>query len=273
MPVDGFKLHGAAVVAVLASGIGAAVAGGGGNELTLAGPQVLRLIQDSSAALASYPAVRMSGDAAVHVGSSTVHENLSGLSDPSGSNGVFTVGVPSAGKSITFLIVRRTFYSRIPASQLANYPGRHWMSCQPFAQQQQSTSTTDPQSYLRLFPGADGPVRVIGHDTISGVPTTHYRVDVDVLKAIERADGLGQSTASLQQLEELGVRTMPLDVWLDAQHAPRQMRFRLHVRDFSFDMTMRISGSMTAYRPVTPASTDTFAFSDCQSMFQQAATG
>src|SRR5437763_16326933 len=106
MRVNGFVVHGVAAAVVFASGVGAVIADtAASGGVTLAGPQVLRLIQDSPAALSSYPSLNMamtitlSGNGR-HV---TVHER--GLLTSDGRSGRVDVDLPNGAAPLSFIAV------------------------------------------------------------------------------------------------------------------------------------------------------------------------
>ncbi|MBV8235329.1 MAG: hypothetical protein JO075_06480 [Acidimicrobiia bacterium] len=75
--------------------------------------------------------------------------------------------------------------------------------------------SNDPTSGLQLLRGADSVVTV-GTEEIRGEPTTHYRLVVDLDKAIANAPA-SQRDALTKLAKLYTVHTFPVDVWLDAQ--------------------------------------------------------
>src|SRR5207248_7186265 len=74
--------------------------------------------------------------------------------------------------------------------------------------------SNDPTQGLGMVRGAANEV-VVGTEDVRGTPTTHYRVTVDLDKAI--ADAPSSERESLTKLSSLyTVRTFPVDVWLDS---------------------------------------------------------
>ena len=266
MAINGFKVHGALVLAVLASGVGAAVAGAGSGGVVLAGPQVLRLLQQAPAALDSYPALRMTMTMRIS-GHAQGDVTLTGTSTPDGRSGVMSMEVPSLGTYVDMELVNgRMFARRSGASR--------WLACSLSSSTAPAMTGTgaDALAYLRLMPGATGPVRVLGHATIDGVKTTHYRVDIDVAQAAEAAAARGDISvdqSQLDQLKQVGITTLPVDAWLDEQNALRQFAFSMHFQGLSMSMKMRIRGTETVPTVTAPAPTDVTDFGSCQLMVQQ----
>jgi hypothetical protein len=128
-----------------------------------------------------------------------------------------------------------TLYARLPGSLLARLShGRKWISVDLTAlsqhgdgsfQQLLTDSPSDPTAMLGFLRGAGGTVTKDGQDTIDGVPTTHYTVDLNLDQAAQ-----GQSSATQQSIhvleQQLGSHTLPAQVWIDDQGQVR--RIMLH---------------------------------------------
>jgi len=75
-------------------------------------------------------------------------------------------------------------------------------------------SSNDPTQGLNMVRGADSVVAV-GTEEVRGTPTTHYRVTVNLDRAI--AEAPADQRQALTQLASLyTVRTFPIDVWIDS---------------------------------------------------------
>jgi hypothetical protein len=85
----------------------------------------------------------------------------------------------------------------------------------------------DPRQTLDQLRAVSGGVKKIGSETVRGVPTTHYRANVDLkrypklLPAAQRATA-EQSVKRLTQLTHIS--TIPEDLWIDAQKRVRRIR-------------------------------------------------
>lgn len=255
-------------LAVLASGVGAAIAGGGSSGVVLAGPQVLRLIQNAPAALDSYPALSITMSLQVS-GHGQGDVTFAGTGTPDGRSGVFHLESPSLGSYLDMDVANGRIFARRSGSH-------SWFSCTmtPADTAGPSATGTDGLAYLRLMPGATGEVRVVGHATIDGVRTTRYRVNVDLDRALEAAaarQGTTVDQAKLDSLKQLGITTLPVDAWLDEQNALRQFTFSMHVQGVSMSLKMRLRGSNTVPTVTAPAPTDVTVVAPCQLMYQQLA--
>lgn len=139
------------------------------------------------------------------------------------------------GSSGETRFVDGTLYARLPGSLLARLShGREWVSVDVAElsahgdgsfQQLLMDSPSDPTAVLGFLRGAGGTVRKVGPETVDGIATTHYVVDLNLDRA---AQGQDQTTQrSVHQLEnQLGSHTLPAQVWIDDQGRVR--RIMLH---------------------------------------------
>lgn len=270
MRVNGFVVHGAVAAAVFASGVGAVVADSvASGGVTLAGPQVLRLIRDSPAALSAYPAVNMAMTMSISGGGRHVTVDEHGLVASDGKSGQLSMQLPDGLGPLSFIAVGNTLYAKASQRASASF-GKPWvgLTVTPVARAQTPTGS-DAIGYLRLLPGATGEVKTLGHQQIDHVRTTHYRVTVDVLKAEQAMPPQLQHT-SAQQLQQLGVSTLPMDIWLDDQHAARQVALDMTVQGTRFDFRIRVSGTNTPVNVVAPARSDVYFVSTASELFDDA---
>jgi hypothetical protein len=64
---------------------------------------------------------------------------------------------------------------------------------------------------------------------VAGVPTTEYRAQVSldrVAAMVQAKDGPKAAEAIRQEIKAGGTTTVPVQVWVDAHHLVRQMRYR-----------------------------------------------
>ncbi|HVM40987.1 MAG TPA: hypothetical protein VM618_09460 [Acidimicrobiia bacterium] len=91
---------------------------------------------------------------------------------------------------------------------------------------------SDPSQTLEMLRGAGDDFETIGTEEVRGVSTTHYRVTVDMAKAV--AEVPAEHRAAVERAmedfrEQLGSTLLPMDVWLDDAGLPRRMAM-----DFDF---------------------------------------
>ncbi|WP_406155055.1 hypothetical protein [Streptomyces canus] len=68
-------------------------------------------------------------------------------------------------------------------------------------------------------------VRKVGEETVHGVSTMHYRVDVDLSKLAE-----GDSAQERELRAQLG-DDVPVDLWIDEDGLTRRQQIRMTVKD------------------------------------------
>jgi hypothetical protein len=87
----------------------------------------------------------------------------------------------------------------------------------------------DPALYLAYLQAATDDVEEIGAEDVSGTETTHYRVPVDLERALETAPSSQQST--IQALIDAGTTLLPADVWVDGDGLVRKIAFEFPATD------------------------------------------
>lgn len=117
------------------------------------------------------------------------------------------------------------------------------------------TAGSDVTQTLHYLRGA-GEVNEVGREEVRGVPTTHYRADVDLGRAADLMPGdqRAQFEAAVEQFEAMAGRTsMPVDVWIDDAGLPRRMNYRIEMDGSAFsdqlpgDGSLAMSFSMDVY--------------------------
>jgi len=79
----------------------------------------------------------------------------------------------------------------------------------------------DPTAGLQFLSGVTGPVRVVGHEVVRGVPTTHYVVTTSLDLAIARLPAAEQAEVR-QFVVNFGVHAAVANVWIDGQGRVRR---------------------------------------------------
>jgi hypothetical protein len=86
--------------------------------------------------------------------------------------------------------------------------------------------TSDPTSTLDALRGAGSDVRVVGHDEVRGVDTTHYHATIDLARALDKLPA-AQRDAAARAMRTLGTGSVPADIWIDAQGRLRKLTMTL----------------------------------------------
>lgn len=140
-----------------------------------------------------------------------------------------TMAMPSVG-DMEMVLVNGTMYMKLPAALAGplGETGKPWTRFDlsgdnPVAQSLGSTADladqVDPAKLIQQIAAA-GTITRVTHDAVNGVPTTHYAITVDVAKMATSLSGNPAEQQAQRELAEHGVRTVPFDVWVDADNLP-----------------------------------------------------
>lgn len=138
-------------------------------------------------------------------------------------------GGQSVSGGIQEILTGQTLYLKVPA--LARRLGKPWLKVS-FAQIQNRTGISlariiqqaqqdNPLVQVQMLAGAKN-VRVVGHQVIDGVATTHYTGTFAAATALAR---LPSSLRAIERaaLRKLGVTSVRFSVWIDGQHQSRKI--------------------------------------------------
>jgi hypothetical protein len=125
-------------------------------------------------------------------------------------------------------------YVRVPAEFAAFTGGKPWVKVDASALgaaglgQLGTSGMTSPADLLAYLAGASDKVTKVGEETVAKTRTTRYRVEIDLRKAARDADPAGREAVA-QAEKAFGSRTVPADVWLDADGRLRKFELRQSV--------------------------------------------
>lgn len=104
-----------------------------------------------------------------------------------------------------------------------------------------AAAAVDPVAILAAIKEALS-VEEVGADTVDGVNATHYRASVDLVKLLPLLASLTPdkpTDAEMQhakdQLAKLGMQTLPIDLWVDADGFLKQMQLALDLSKMGVD--------------------------------------
>lgn len=82
-------------------------------------------------------------------------------------------------------------------------------------------------------------LKIVGQETVDGVPCVHYSVSVDTRSAAQKLPGTqGQQ---LQQAADSGVESIPLDLWVDGQGLARKLTDKVTTDQASASFELRVN--------------------------------
>lgn len=139
-------------------------------------------------------------------------------------------GAEGDGAGSTEIVVDgTTIYVRSPLFGALAQDGKPWLKTDagslPLGAGGLGGAQSDPAGILELFEGAGDEVEDLGRAEVRGVPTTHYRTDLELDELLARASG--PAAAELEErLRSLGagdLPTMPAQAWVDDEGRVRRV--------------------------------------------------
>lgn len=174
-------------------------------------------------------------------GGSSQSASITGSGQADFATKAFTVSINAPrGGTIKILLVHGIEYLQVPATARSQIPGhKAWVSVNmnkvsqarfgaSFSQVASASDDNPTQALTQLLAVSSGASRA-GHATVAGVPTTEYQARVSLDKVAAKAqakEGPKAAQAIRQQIKALGTATVPVQVWVDAHHLVRQIRFQ-----------------------------------------------
>jgi hypothetical protein len=229
IPMLALALTGALVIAAPL-----AAASGNGSDLDR--------IAHSSQALVRAGSARFSGRVSI-TGSPTSDGTieLSGAFDFKHRSGQFNInaaalGAGSTSGRLTLRLVQNVAYLSVGSfrhltrgSLPPELKDKAWIEIDPgkLGASAGGLEQANPASSLDFLNGTTNSVQNLGSQQVNGAPATHYRVQIDLTKALEKvpASERSQLQATIGTLGGAGI--IPADVWLDTQGRP--VKFELNV--------------------------------------------
>jgi hypothetical protein len=158
---------------------------------------------------------------------------VNGISDLRTDQAVLTVQLPAPFGQIEVQSTGQDYFVHLPSQLEAVAGGKPWVrlnrsDLQALAGSQLGVlglgTTLNFSSVLVWLRGVSGQITTIGTERIYGTPTTHYRAQVDLSRV---AATMGADTNDAAGLAQTVGRTLPMDVWIDAQGRLRQLKISL----------------------------------------------
>ncbi|MFF9347986.1 hypothetical protein [Streptomyces sp. NPDC014734] len=151
--------------------------------------------------------------------------------------------------------------------------GKHWISyryadmaelagASGEAMKQQMQSAAPNQGVRSLL--ASGDVEKVGEEDVRGVSTTHYSGTLDVAELTGKDSGLDdkQLAELKQQLNEAGISTEQVDIWVDKNDLLIKKTERAKMKTGEMNVTMYYSDYGTKVSAEKPPAADTATFTD-----------
>jgi hypothetical protein len=227
----------------------------------VAGGQVLRLVQRAPLQIDQAASVRM--DMSLHISGDGVDGSVHVEAEFDPQSKVGEGSADAAGHTLRYMQSADTLYAPIAEGQTLIYSGKHYVGLTISGGQSDQLTGSDGLGYLQLLAGAGGQVLRYETSTIDGVHVTRYHVNVDVAAALARTPEQLRSTYA-DQLSTLGLTTIPLDVWLDDQGSPRQLKLSLTAQGTTAEILIHLTPSDKPVHVELPSADDVYMASSAQ---------
>lgn len=149
--------------------------------------------------------------------------------------------VPGQGEALEMRLVDRVIYVKLPASS----GQQGWVKVPVDANNPQTAQfaqlidQVDVSKQFDQFKTA-GTLKGQAPETLDGVQTTRYDLTVDVEKAVAAAPNEA-AKAQLEPLTAQGVKTLDMQVWVDAENLPRQIKTTFKVQGQDASATIKLA--------------------------------
>jgi hypothetical protein len=178
------------------------------------------------------------------------------------------------GEKADMVMLGTTMYLRVPGQE--PQPGKPWIKFDLAALAKASGTqlngltqgaNNDPTQALALLKGVSSDIQEVGPEQVRDADTTHYKVQIDLRKAVQQ-QGTATKKQMTQLLEQMQVRTLPADVWIDDEGRMRKMRYVMKLKPAGAPSTVTTGVSMelfdfgTAVNVVKPPASQTTDFGD-----------
>ncbi|MFI9625279.1 hypothetical protein [Streptomyces sp. NPDC052042] len=158
--------------------------------------------------------------------------------------------------------------------------GKHWISydyadlaelagASGEAMKQQMQNATPNQGVQSLL--ASGDVKKVGEEDVRGVRTTHYSGTLDVAEMTEKNSALDadQLAELKKQLNEVGITTEQVDIWVDENDLLVKKTERAKLKTGEMNSTVYYSDYGTKVSVEKPAAGDTIKFTELMQQQQK----
>ncbi len=174
-------------------------------------------------------ALKGSGGSDTKHGTAIIHLNLGALAP---SLGALTQGA-AVPPTIDVLVVRNVLYVHFPAFAAKIKPRAEWLKLDAKTLPKTATggasvgrlTSLDQKKLLAALASAVN-VKQVGTTKVGGVGTTHYAGSID-LAAFAASLPKAEQSSFQQSIKQVGLKSVPFDVWIDGQHLIRRLGVHL----------------------------------------------
>ncbi len=231
------------VPGILACAVALTACGGAGSSLKSAGPGAFKLISATPDKTAAAKTARFTGRVSAEGGGRSVDVRFDGTFDLAAHAASFTMnlgqlGLPGGAGTAEIRLVDGVLYMNLgnlagaAGSALSIPAGKSWLKLDVNALAQSfgagrsgglgGLGGIDPSQAVDALRGVSSDVKEVGKETVRGVETTHYRVQLDLAKAVDQVPPDLRDRVK-RGLDALGSGTIPADVWIGADGVLRKL--------------------------------------------------
>ncbi|MDQ0794598.1 hypothetical protein [Streptomyces sp. B1I3] len=176
------------------------------------------------------------------------------------------------------------YYANMGDAFAANVGGKHWIrygyadlaelaGASGEVMKEQMQNSTPQQGVNALL--ASGDVKEVGQEDVRGVSTTHYSGTVDVAELTAKNSALdaGRLAAFKKQLDQLGITTETVDIWVDKDNLLVKKTEKGATKTGALNSTVFYSDYGTDVSVRKPAAGDTIDFKEMLEQQQGSTAG
>jgi hypothetical protein len=148
-----------------------------------------------------------------------------------GEDSAMTMTMDMGGQQMEMRFVDKALYLKMPEGMPGADPGKPWIKIEPggddpmsraLGDMDQMADQNDPRKILEQVEKA-GTITATNEDAeLDGQDATHYTVDLELAKIAEDNPG-GMPEETLREIQEAGVDTIPMELWLNDDDLPIQV--------------------------------------------------
>jgi hypothetical protein len=162
-----------------------------------------------------------------------------------------SMGIPGGDGRTTALFDGQAFYYRFPAALRAAFGGKEWvrMGLETLSKASgfdlesimQQFKRSDPATNSAMMAASATDIEEVGTDVIRGVGTRHFKMTIDLHKAI--ANTPEQVRAAVEQIVDmLGGGTYPAEMWIGDDGLPRRLVYSMDLSKAKLPMGAPATG-------------------------------
>lgn len=151
---------------------------------------------------------------------------------------------PQLGGKQELFFEKDFVYLKVPQCPSGGLGGKGWVKYdyrKAAGLDPNSATNNDPTNFLEALRGA-GEIQEVGREEVRGASTTHYKVQVDLEKALENLTEERREQAKAV-FKSIGATKTTADVWIDDDNLPRKylMKFKAgNEQSGAFEVTMTL---------------------------------